>query len=126
MRKRKVNYPPARTANRPVRGAGLIGDRPMVRPTVAEINLQALTGRDDLNMGDYVRIGGEGLYSGELAVVESLVGGLIPAAMVRTEAGKTRRVRAIDLQRVPKPQPGQPGADASDAAVAAEATQAAE
>ena len=122
MRKRKVDYPPARTANRPVRGAGLIGDRPMVRSTVAEINLQALEGRDDLNMGDFVRIGGDGLYAGELAVVESLVGGLIPAAVVRTEAGKTRRVRAIDLQRVPKPQPGSAGsADAPAAAAEAPA-----
>jgi hypothetical protein len=112
MKKRRVDYPPARTANRPVRGAGLTGDRPMVRSTVAEINLQALDRRDDLNIGDYVRIGGDGLYAGEIAVVESIVGGLIPAAGVRTEAGKTRRVRAIDLQRVPKPQPNQAGADA--------------
>jgi hypothetical protein len=33
--------------------------------------------------------------------VESLVVGVIPAAMVRTEAGKTRRVRTVDLERLP-------------------------
>jgi len=41
-----------------------------------------------------------GLYAGEAAVVESLAGGLIPAALVRTEAGRARRARTIDLQPV--------------------------
>jgi hypothetical protein len=100
VRKRKVNYPVARTATRQVRTAGLPGDPGYVRSTVAEINLAALTGRDDIAVGDRVRIGGGGLYAGELAVVDSIVSGLIPAAMVRTDAGKTRRVRAVDLERV--------------------------
>ena len=100
MRKRKVNYPVARTATRQTRTAGLPGDPGYVRSTVAEINLSALNGRDDIAVGDRVRIGGGGLYAGEFAVVDSIVGGLIPAAMVRTEAGKARRVRAIDLERV--------------------------
>ena len=100
MRKRKVNYPVARTATRQVRTVGLPGDPDYVRSTVADINLAALAGRDDIRVGDRVRIGGGGLYAGELAVVESIVGGLIPAAIVRTEAGKTRRVRAVDLERV--------------------------
>lgn len=103
MRKRKVTYPVARTATRQVRTAGLPGDPGYVRSTVAEINLAALTGRDDISVGDRVRIGGGGLYAGEPAVVEGIVSGLIPAAMVRTDAGKTRRVRAVDLQRVPPP-----------------------
>jgi len=47
-----------------------------------------------------VKIGGAGLYAGELAVVESIVVGVIPAYMVRTEAGKTRRVRAVDIERL--------------------------
>jgi hypothetical protein len=72
-----------------------------VRTTVATINLAALEIRNDLSVGNRVRIGGEGLYSGESAVVESLVVGVIPAAMVRTEAGKTRRVRTVDLERLP-------------------------
>lgn len=101
MRKRKVTYPTAKTATRKPRTAGLPGDPGYVRSTVAEIDLTALAGRDDIVVGHRVRIGGDGLYSGETAVVESLVGGLIPAAMVRTEAGKTRRVRAVDLQRLP-------------------------
>ena len=112
MKKRKVNYPPPKTATRQARGPSLAGDTPYVRSTVAEINLSALAGRDDLSVGDRVRIGGGGLYAGETAVVDSLVTGLIPAAMVRTEAGKTRRVRAIDLERLgpapkaaPKPAP---------------------
>ena len=33
-------------------------------------------------------------------MVESLLSGIIPAAMVRTDAGKTRRVRSVDLERV--------------------------
>jgi hypothetical protein len=45
-----------------------------------------------------VRITGAGLYSGEAAVIERLASGVIPAAMVRTEAGKTRQVRTIDLE----------------------------
>jgi hypothetical protein len=101
MRKRKVTYPPAKTATRKPRTMGLPGDPTYVRPTVAAIDVTALAGRDDIAVGQRVRIGGEGLYSGETAVVESLVGGLIPAAMVRTEAGKTRRVRAVDLQHLP-------------------------
>jgi hypothetical protein len=108
VRKRKINYPVARTATRQVRTVGLPGDPGYVRSTVAEINLAALTGRDDISVGDRVRIGGGGLYAGELAVVDSIVGGLIPAAMVRTEAGKTRRVRGVDLQRVaPASKPGE-------------------
>jgi hypothetical protein len=72
-----------------------------VRTTVATINLAALEIRNDLAAGNRVRIGGEGLYSGESAIVESLIVGVIPAAMVRTEAGKTRRVRTVDLERLP-------------------------
>lgn len=100
MKKRKVNYPAPRTASRQPRGVGLSGDRPIVRSTIAEINLRALDGRGDVGVGDSVRIGGGGLYAGELAIVHSIVGGVIPAAIVHTAAGKTRRVRAVDLERV--------------------------
>jgi hypothetical protein len=100
MRKRKVTYPVARTATRQPRSTGLAGDPSYVRSTVATINLAALDVRDDLVVGGRVRIGGSGLYAGELAVVETILGGIIPAAMVRTDAGKTRRVRAVDLERV--------------------------
>jgi hypothetical protein len=47
-----------------------------------------------------VRINGTGLYSGELATIEKLTTGAIPSAVVRTEAGRTRQVRTIDLEPV--------------------------
>jgi hypothetical protein len=100
MRKRKVTYPVARTATKQPRSAGLPGDTNYVRSTVATINLAALDIRDDLHVGHRVKIGGDGLYSGEFAVVEAMLNGIIPAAMVRTDAGKTRRVRTVDLERV--------------------------
>ena len=52
-----------------------------------------------------VTIMGTGLYAGETAVVESIAGGVIPAANVRTEAGRTRRVRTIDLAPAPRTAP---------------------
>ncbi len=99
-RKRKVTYPPARTANqRPSRyGAG--PEAPAVRPTVAAINLNAAAGQKNLSIGDRVRIIGGGLYSGEAAVIERFAGGVIPAAFVRTEAGHARQVRTIDLEPI--------------------------
>lgn len=100
MRKRKVTYPVARTATKPTRTVGLPGDPNYVRSTVATINLAALDRRDDLKIGGRVKIGGSGLYAGELALIESIIDGVIPAAMVRTDAGRTRRVRSVDLERV--------------------------
>jgi hypothetical protein len=100
VRKRKVFYPPPKTATRKARATGVPGDPSYVRSTVAEIDLDALSGRSDIAVGEHVRIGGAGLYAGESAVVESVLSGLIPAATVRTEAGKVRRVRAVDLQRL--------------------------
>jgi hypothetical protein len=66
---------------------------------VANINLTAMTGRGDIVQGGRVRIG-SGLYAGEIAIVESVIGGVIPAALVRTEAGRARRVRTVDLAPV--------------------------
>ena len=63
------------------------------------INLSATTGRASIRPGDRVRIL-SGLYAGEAAVVESIAGGVIPAAMVRTESGRTRRSRTIDLDPI--------------------------
>lgn len=62
-----------------------------------------MTGRSEIAKGMRARIA-SGLYAGEIAVVESIVGGVIPAAVVRTEAGRTRRVRTIDL--IPENGPG--------------------
>jgi hypothetical protein len=99
VRKRKVTYPVARTATRQPRAPGLTAEQ-RARATVAEIHPTALIGRKDLVVGDRVRIGGSGLYAGDYGKIESLAGGLIPAAMVRTDAGKTRRVRGVDIERI--------------------------
>ena len=115
MRKRKVNYPPAKTANRPAPATGLPTDAPYVRPTVATIDLTASKGRAGLSVGGRVRIAGTGLYAGEIAVIEKLTSGVIPSAVVRTEAGKTRQVRTIDLEPVSAATPSSqaPGPEAA-------------
>ena len=95
-RKRKTAYPPAKTDTRQPRPD--LDAEPYVRPTVATINLRAGSGRADLAVGDRVRISGTGLYAGEAAVIEKLISGVIPAALVRTDAGRTRQVRTIDLE----------------------------
>ena len=100
MPKRKVTYPPPKTANRPPQPSGLPDDAPDVRPTVAVIDVNAGKGRAGLSVGARVRIAGSGLYAGEIAVIERLSNGVIPSAVVRTEAGKTRQVRTIDLEPV--------------------------
>ena len=99
-RKRKTVYPPARTDTRPAPVDGA-GPEAYVRPTVATIDLNASRGKAGLAVGDRVRITGSGLYAGEAAVIEKLVSGVIPAALVRTESGSSRRARTIDL--VPAP-----------------------
>lgn len=92
-RKKRVVYPVKRT---PPKGAvpGAT-ERPS---TAVSINLSAMQGRDGVRVGQRVRILGTGLYAGEIAVVERIVGGVVPAAAVRTEAGRTRTVRTIDLE----------------------------
>jgi hypothetical protein len=67
---------------------------------VAAIDLNASKGRAGLTVGDRVRITGGGLYAGEAAVIERMTTGVIPAALVRTEAGRTRQVRTIDLEPI--------------------------
>jgi hypothetical protein len=98
--RRKVTYPPPKTANRPAPPTGLPDDAPYVRPTVAIIDTSAGKGRAGLTVGGKVRITGTGLYAGETAVIERLANGVIPSAVVRTEAGKTRQVRTIDLEPI--------------------------
>ena len=73
---------------------------PYARPTVASINLSAGAGRAGLKVGDRVRITGSGLYSGEIATIDRMSTGVIPSAVVRTEAGRTRQVRTIDLEPI--------------------------
>jgi hypothetical protein len=98
-RKRRTNYPPPRSS----KGPAPAYTPPPTPPTVAVINQQAGTGRPGIEVGLRVTILGAGLYAGETAVVESIVGGVIPAATVRTESGRTRRVRTIDLVPAPTP-----------------------
>ena len=94
-KKRRVFIPPKRTPPR-VQPGGEIGGR----PAALSINLTALEGRSGLAVGDRVRILGSGLYAGEVATIERIAGGVVPAAAVRTEAGRTRTVRTIDLEPI--------------------------
>ena len=96
-KKRRQTYVPPRNT----KGPAPAYVAPATPPTVALINGQAGAGRTGIEVGMRVTIIGTGLYAGETAVVESIAGGVIPAADVRTEAGRTRRVRTIDL--VPAP-----------------------
>ena len=104
MKRRKVVYPPARTATSG-RSTGLSADARAAAAAarVATINLDALKGRKDILQGMRVQIA-SGMYAGEFGIAESLVGGVIPAVVVRTEAGRTRRARTTDLI----PAPGAP------------------
>jgi hypothetical protein len=97
VRKRKVTYPTPRNKKAPPPTAA---EPVYVRPSVVAIDLTAGAGGGAFAIGDRVRIVGSGLYSGESAVVESLPGGVIPSALVRTEGGRTRRVRTIDLEKI--------------------------
>jgi hypothetical protein len=94
-KKRKVFIPPKKTTPRPQPGVENAG-----RPGATSINLQALNGRTDLAVGDKVRILGTGLYAGETATIERLTSGAIPSAAVRTEAGRARTVRTVDLEPI--------------------------
>jgi len=107
MTKRKVDYSRGRPQARRGPPAGPDG-APVERPNLATINMQAGAGRAGLSVGDRVRIGGTGLYAGEIAVIERLSAGAIPSALVRTAANNTRQVRTIDLEPVPAERPPAP------------------
>jgi hypothetical protein len=108
VRRKKQVYPPPKTATKGAPPApGAFDPRNPPGRTVT-INLAAGAGRA-IKVGDKVRIQ-TGLFAGEAAVVESEASGVIPSVMVRTEAGRTRRARSIDLE------PIQPGDSAPPAA----------
>lgn len=117
-RKRKVFYPPSRSSK---------GTPPAPRvvptpSTVAVINQTARLGRDDIVAGAWVTISGTGANAGEQGRVERLVPGVIPAAVVHLEGGRTRRVRTVDLVPSARPAPApevKPEAAPSPAAAAA-------
>lgn len=94
-KKRRVFIPPKKKPQRVQPGGETLG-----RPAALSIDLTALEGRSGLAVGDRVRILGSGLYSGEVATIERIAGGVVPAAAVRTEAGRTRTVRTIDLEPI--------------------------
>jgi hypothetical protein len=95
-RKRKVTYPVARTSKRPSDAPA-----PVYPRTSIAIDTTAAAGRPGLSIGSRVRITGTGLYVGEAAVIERFAGNVIPAALVRTDDGRTRQVRTIDLEPIP-------------------------
>jgi len=99
-RKRKTAYRPPRNANPPAPRPGAGPEGLQTRPTVVTIDTNAARGREGLVVGSRARIDGTGLYAGEMATIERLLGGVIPVAFVRTDAGMTRQVRTIDLTPV--------------------------
>jgi hypothetical protein len=95
-RKRKTFYPPAKTATR-----GAPAPNPGFTPSgITAINVNARAGRSGLVVGGKVRISGTGLYAGEAAVIERFAGSAVPVAVVRTEAGRSRQVRTVDLEPI--------------------------
>lgn len=118
MRRKKVTYPPPKTATKGGSAAPAVDPRAQLNRAVS-IDTTAMLGKGELRKGDRVRIL-TGLYAGEAAVVESVVGGVIPAALVRTEAGRTRRTRTIDLAPY-RPDAPPPPAAASEPAPAPDA-----
>ena len=109
MRKRKVVYPPAKTATK--RAPAPAPDPSYERPNLATINLAAAAGRDGFAVGDRVRIDASGMYAGEIAVIERLSSGVIPSALVRTESGGSRQVRTIELVAAPNQSPPEKPSD---------------
>ena len=105
MARRRFNPKPAKVV--PGAAEAAAARAAVAASRVATINLDAMTGRADITRGSRVQIG-SGLYAGEFAIVESVIGGVIPAAVVRTESGASRRVRTVDL--VPAPLRNAPAA----------------
>jgi hypothetical protein len=97
MARKRVFVPPKKS-----KGTPPAAREPVERASLATINTTAGAGRSGLMLGTRVIIQGSGLFAGETAVVEKLIAGVIPAALVRTEAGRSRQVRTIDLEPVRK------------------------
>src|SRR5215212_11000800 len=103
MARKKTFYPKARPgAPAPPGTPGAEARAAAAAARTVSIDLEAARAGAGIRVGDRVQIQ-SGLYVGELATVESVVGGVIPAAVIRTDAGRTRRVRAIDLVRGAEP-----------------------
>jgi hypothetical protein len=105
VKRKKVFYPKARPgAPAPAGTPGADARAAAAAARTVSIDLEAARAGADVRQGDRVQIQ-SGLYAGEMATVDSVVGGVIPAAVIRTDAGRTRRVRAIDLMRGAEPTP---------------------
>jgi hypothetical protein len=103
LKRKKVFYPKARPgAPAPPGTPGADARAAAAAARTVSIDLDAATAGAGIRLGDRVLIQ-TGLYAGEMATVESVVGGVIPAAVIRTDAGRTRRARAIDLVRGAEP-----------------------
>jgi hypothetical protein len=99
LKRKKVFYPKARPgAPAPPGSPGADARAAAAAARTVSIDLDAATAGAGIQLGDRVQVQ-TGLYAGEMATVESVVGGVIPAAVIRTDAGRTRRARAIDLVR---------------------------
>ena len=93
MRRRKVVYPPAKTATR---GGPAAEARSAAASRVVSIDPAAIRGALGLEPGLRVEVIA-GRHLGEAGIVETIAGGVIPAVIVRTAAGLSRRIRAVDL-----------------------------
>jgi len=82
-------------------------ERHLVDTITAFVN--AIESKDHYLKGHSARVS---LYAGEIATIEKLVSGVIPQAVVRTEAGKTRQVPRHQL---PADRGGRIGAEEMDA-----------
>ncbi len=105
--KRKTAWTP-----RPSRGPAPATPRPVTPPTVAIIDMKARQGRADVVAGTRVLVSGSGPFAGEAGVVERVIPGAIPAAMVRTESGRSGRVRLVDCEPIrgaARPADAEPG-----------------
>jgi hypothetical protein len=98
--KRKQTYPVAKTNSRGASEAAAAAAAAAARQRdrTVTIDLTALTRREgeQPKPGDRARVA-TGLFAGEIVTIESLAGGVIPSAVVRTDDGRTRRARLIDL-----------------------------
>lgn len=108
MRRRKTTYPKAKTATASASQAATSAEARAAAAAsrTVSINLQAMTGRPGIAKGTRVRIA-SGLYAGEIAVVDSIAGGVIPAVVVTTEAGRSRRLRTVDVVPVEPERPAE-------------------
>jgi len=105
LKRKKVFYPKARPgAPAPSGTPGADARAAAAASRTVSIDVEAARAGAGIRPGDRVQVQ-SGLYAGEMATVESVVGGVIPAAVIRTDAGGTRRVRAIDLVRGAEPAP---------------------